>query len=296
MSMRLDDHAVAALSRKSIGYRRAILDFIVEAKAGHTGGSLSAVEILNVLYNVVMNISPENWESPDRDRYIQSKGHSVEALYVVLADKGFISQDALHTGGRFGSHMIGHPTRKVRGVEHNTGGLGHGLGVSVGLALASRLDGRRSRVYCLLGDGELAEGANWEAAMCAAHYRLDNLVAIVDRNHLQIAGCTEDVIRLEPLAEKWKAFGWTVREAPGHDLRRLAVTIGGEPEGSRPTVVIADTVKGKGISFIEGQAGWHHHVPTPEECAQAMAELESQREQIDGQFASPVDGKAGRHE
>ena len=278
------------LQLKSVEYRRAIVEFVVHANAGHTGGSLSAVDILNVLYNVVMDIRPENWDTLDRDHYIQSKGHSVEALYVVLADRGFISPDEMRHGARYGSHLIGHPTRKVRGVEHNTGGLGHGLGVSVGLALAARLDRRPSRTYCLLGDGELAEGSNWEAAMCAAHYSLDNLVAIVDRNHLQITGNTEDVVRLEPLAAKWASFGWTVRRVPGHDIAALADAIGGEPEGAGPTVVIADTVKGKGISFIEGQTDWHHHVPSAEQYAQAMQELDAQHAALVARSGAPAGG------
>lgn len=279
-STSLDPYTLRELRRTSVRYRRQVLEFIVTAKAGHTGGSLSAVDILNVLYNEVMDIRPENFASLDRDRFIQSKGHSVEALYVVLADKGFFPVDELRTGGRFQSHLIGHPTRRVPGIEHNTGGLGHGLGVAAGLALAAKLDGRVSRVFCLLGDGELAEGSNWEAAMFASHRRLGNLVAVVDRNRLQISGETEHVLRLEPLGAKWEAFGWTVRHVDGHDIPQLAEAIGAAPDPDRPTVIIARTVKGKGVSFIEGRAEWHHHVPSAEEYARALAELAAAEEAL----------------
>lgn len=273
--------ALRDLCRKSIQYRRDVLKLIVTAGAGHTGGSLSAVDILNVLYNAVMDIRPENFASRRRDHFIQSKGHSVEALYVVLADVGFFPREELWTAGRFQSRLIGHPTRHVPGVEHNTGGLGHGLGVAAGLALATKLGGGTSRTFCLLGDGELAEGSNWEAAMFAASHRLDNLVAVVDRNRLQISGDTEDVVRLEPLAAKWQAFGWTVRHCDGHDIPELAEAIGGTPAPGRPTVVIARTVKGKGVGFIEGRAAWHHRVPSAEEYTRALAELSAAEEALE---------------
>jgi transketolase len=266
---------IEELGARSASYRKDVLTFIYESGAGHTGGSLSCVDILNVLYNHVMDITPENWDSLDRDVFIQSKGHSVEALYVVLADLGFFPRSELQTGNRFGTRLIGHPTRDVPGIEHNTGGLGHGLSVAVGRAIASNLDRRTNRVYCLLGDGELAEGSNWEAAMTAAHYTLGNLVAIVDRNGLQITGRTRDVNEIEPLAAKWEAFGWQVHEADGNSIGELVRTFDTLPrDGNRPNVVIARTVKGKGVSFIENQTGWHHHVPTAAEYEQAMAEVE----------------------
>jgi transketolase len=266
---------VDELKRKSLSYRREILTFICRAGAGHTGGSLSCIDIINVLYNAVMDIRPENWGSLQRDVYIQSKGHSVEALYVVLADLGFFEPAELRTGNRFRTRFIGHPTRKVPGVEHNTGGLGHGLSVAVGLALAAKLDKRSSRVFCLLGDGELSEGSNWEAAMSAAHYKLDNLIAIVDRNGLQISGTTAQVNDLEPLEDKWSAFGWAVRRRDGHDIAKLVEALGDLPfaEG-QPGVLIADTVKGRGISFIEGRVEWHHKVPSRDQYKLAMRELE----------------------
>ncbi len=263
------------LRQKSVAYRRAVLTYIYESGAVHTGGSLSCTDILNVLYNEIMDITPQNWTSLDRDFYIQSKGHSVEALYVVLADQGFIEPSELKTGNRFGTRLIGHPTRKVPGVEHNTGGLGHGLSVAVGLALAAKLDGRASRVFCLLGDGELAEGSNWEAAMTGAHCNLDNLAAIVDRNGLQITGPTEDVNQLEPLSDKWRAFGWTVHETDGNDVEALSSELNALPfQAGTPSLLIANTRKGCGVSFAEGKAEWHHKVPSKEQYAQAMRELE----------------------
>lgn len=260
---------------KSVLYRKKLLAYIKSANAGHTGGSLSCVDILNVLYNRILQVSPETFHDSARDRYIQSKGHSVEALYVVLADRGFFPESDLETLGRFGSHYVGHPTRKVNGIEHNTGALGHGLSFSVGVALAGKKDGAAYRVYTLLGDGELAEGSNWEAMMAAAHYRLDNLVAIVDRNHLQITGKTENVCAIEPLAQKINAFGWSVRDVDGHDVAALTAVLRATPfEPDKPSMVIARTVKGKGVSFIENVAGWHHHVPSDEEFDTAMRELD----------------------
>lgn len=267
--MRLQD-----LELKSIQYRRQILSIIKSANAGHTGGSLSCIDLLNVLYNHVMNVTPENFRLPDHDRYIHSKGHSVEALYVVLADRGFFPEKDLETLERYGSHLIGHPTRKVPGIEQNTGALGHGLSVAVGMALAGKLDQRPYRVYTLLGDGELSEGSNWEASMSAAHYHLDNLTVIIDRNTLQITGRTESVMRLEPLADKFTAFGYAVRSVDGNNIAELVRLFDRLPfEPGKPNLILARTVKGKGVSFIEDQATWHHHVPTEEEYKTAMAEL-----------------------
>lgn len=266
------------LKLKSIDYRETILRIIAQAKAGHTGGDLSAIDILNVLYNRVLNVSPETFSDPDRDRYVQSKGHCVEALYTVLADRGFFPSGELDTLCRYESHLIGHPTRAVPGIEHNTGALGHGLAVAVGMALAAKLDGRAYRVYTLLGDGELDEGSNWEASLAAAHYNLDNLVVIVDRNRLQITGSTEVVNALEPLADKFRAFGYALREVDGNDIPALSAAFAAVPfEPGKPSLLLANTVKGKGISFIENQAGWHHHVPTADELEIAVRELAAQR-------------------
>lgn len=263
------------LRRRSLEYRRDTLRAIKAAGAGHTGGSLSAIDILNVLYNRVMRVSPENFSSPERDRYVQSKGHSVEALFVVLASKGFYPASELDTLCDYQSHFVGHPTRKVPGVEQNTGALGHGLPICTGMAIGGKLDGADFRVFTLLGDGELAEGSNWEAAMAAAHYGLDNLTAIIDCNSLQITGRTRDVMNAEPLAEKFEAFGWAVRTIDGHDIGELTDALSAPLEAGKPGVVIARTVKGKGISFMEDNGVWHHKVPTDDEFAAAMAELDA---------------------
>ena len=263
------------LKIKSIEYRKKLLRCIKRANAGHTGGDLSCIDILNVLYNQILNVSAQTFDDPDRDRYVQSKGHSVEALYVVLADKGFFPESDLETLCRYRSHYVGHPTRKVRGIEQNTGALGHGLAFSVGVALAGQMDRAAYRVFTLLGDGELAEGSNWESMLTAAHYRLDNLIAIVDRNTLQITGPTEDVCALEPLREKLTAFGWAVREVDGHDPAALADLLRTVPfEAGKPSAVIARTIKGRGVSFMEHDPKWHHHVPTDEQYERAQEELD----------------------
>ncbi len=270
---------ISTLELKSIQYRKTILKIIRQAKAGHTGGSLSCVDILNVLYNHVLNVSPETARDPNRDRYVHSKGHSVEALYTVLADRKFFAAEKLETMEQFGSDLIGHPTRKVNGIEQNTGALGHGLAVAVGMALAARLDGRTYRVFTTMGDGELAEGSVWEAAMSAANFKLDNLVVIVDRNTLQITGPTESVMALEPLEEKWRAFGFAVRCTAGNSVPDLIAAFESLPfEPGKPNLILASTIKGKGISFMENQVAWHHRVPTDEEYRQAGVELQQAEE------------------
>ncbi len=262
------------LERKAWQYRRKILQYIKHAGAGHTGGSLSCVDILNVLYNRVMNVSPKNFSDPHRDRYIQSKGHSVESLFVVLADQGFYDESELQTLCSYQSDFVGHPTRHVPGVEQNTGALGHGMPIAAGIAIAGKLDDATFRVFTLLGDGELAEGSNWEAAMCAAHHKLDNLTAIIDYNTLQISGRTRDVCDNSPIDEKFSAFGWTVRTVNGHNYDELTTALTDAPTPGRPTVVIANTVKGKGVSFMEDVAKWHHGVPSDVEYAQAISEID----------------------
>lgn len=259
---------------KSFALRRRMLRLIHHAGAGHTGGGLSCLDILSVLYHRVLSISPETAEAPTRDRYVQSKGHCVEALYTVLADRGFFPDSDLDTVCRYGSKYVGHPTRKVRGIEMNTGALGHGLPICLGMALAAKMDANAFRVFTLLGDGELAEGSNWEAAMAAAHHRLDNLTAILDHNTLQITGSTRDVMSNEPLDAKWRAFGWEVRIVNGHDFAALTAALS-PPHPGRPLFVIANTVKGKGVSFMENVARWHHGVPGDDELARALSELEA---------------------
>jgi transketolase len=223
-----------------------------------------------------LRVSPETFQSPDRDYYIQSKGHCAEALFVVLAERGFFPESDLETLNRYRSPYIGHPTRDVNGVEHNTGALGHGLAVAVGIALAGKINRKDYRVFTLLGDGELTEGSNWEAAMTAAHYRLDNLVAIVDRNGLQITGSTEDICQLSPVEEKFKAFGFSVQRCDGNNVGELVRALEAVPfNPGRPSLVLARTRKGKGVSFMENVAKWHHRVPNDDELNRAMAELDA---------------------
>lgn len=263
------------LERKAIALRRAMLRLIFHAGAGHTGGGLSCMDILNVLYNRVLNVAPHTFSDPHRDRYVQSKGHCVEALYVVLADRGFFPASDLETVCRYQSPHVGHPTRPIPGIEMNTGALGHGLPISIGMALAAKMDAVSYRVFTLLGEGELAEGSNWEAGLAGAHYRLDNLVAILDHNTLQITGPTREVMSTEPLAAKWRSFGWEVHIANGHDYAELSQVLTAGPEPGKPTFVIANTVKGKGVSFMENVAQWHHGVPSEAELKEALAELEA---------------------
>ncbi|WP_163536292.1 transketolase [Gracilibacillus sp. YIM 98692] len=267
------------LKRKATEIRKDLLKMIYEAGTGHTGSSLSNTDILTALYYGVMRIDPENPDWEDRDRYVQSKGHAVESYWAVLADKGFFPKDELSTFSQFGSRLIGHPNNKVPGVEMNTGALGHGLSISVGMALAGKKDNKSYKVYTLMGDGEQAEGSVWEAAMAASQYKLDNLVGIIDHNRLQITGSTADVMSNEPLDEKWRSFGWEVVEVDGNDVVELVNTFKKAPYVSgKPTMVLANTVKGKGISLAENEAGWHHRVPKKEEYEQAMDELTKQLE------------------
>lgn len=275
--------SVEELEIKSLEYRKTVLSIITKAGAGHTGGSLSSLDILNVLYNAVMNVSPAQVNDPLRDRYIHSKGHSVESLYAVLAGAGFFPVEELDALNQGGSHFVGHPTRKIPGVEQNTGGLGHGLSVGVGMALAAKRDNLPYRVFVTMGDGELCEGSVWEAAMSAANYKLDNLVAIIDRNGLQITGSTEDVMRLEPLAERFAAFGFAVRECNGNDIGELLDAFSSTPwQPGKPNLLLAHTTKGKGVSFIENAVGWHHRVPTATELEKGLQELDAQLAVLQG--------------
>ena len=263
------------LEKKSLEYRRTIIEIIYNSGAGHTGGSLSCIDILNVLYNGILEITPNNFSTIERNNYIHSKGHSVEALYTVLCDVGFFKKEDLKTLNVFASHFIGHPTRKVSGVEHNTGALGHGLSVAVGLALAKKKDKSKKKVFALLGDGELSEGSVWEACTSASKYQLDNLIVVVDRNHLQITGKTEDVNPIEPLDEKFKSFGFNVEFVNGNNIFELLEIFQKVPfTADKPNAIIANTIKGCGISFIENEISWHHKVPTDEEYRNAIKELD----------------------
>ena len=263
------------LRERANAIRRRDLVMIHRAGLGHAGGDLSAADVLATLYFAVLRVDPTHPEAPDRDRFILSKGHCSGAFYVTLALAGFFPPEELDTFAQPLSRLSGHPDRrKVPGVEASTGPLGHGLPIAVGFALAAKIDGAAWRTFVLTGDGELQEGSNWEAAMAAAHYKLDNLILIVDRNGLQLSGATERTMALDPLADKWRTFGWAVREVDGHDHSALLDALQRVPfQAGHPSCVIAHTHKGQGVSFIRDQAGWHHRVPTSEELAAALHEL-----------------------
>ena len=263
--------------------REDTVDLICAGKAGHIGGDMSVMDILVELYFDQMNISPENIDDPDRDLFVLSKGHSVEAYYSVLAEKGFFSKEELHKEfSKYGSKFIGHPNNKLPGIEMNSGSLGHGLPVCVGMALAGKMNKRDYRVYTVMGDGELAEGSVWEGAMAAHQYKLDNLCAVVDRNRLQISGNTEDVMGHDDLHERFRSFGWHVIDvADGNDIDQLAAAFNeAKTVKGQPTVLIANTVKGKGSSVMEDKANWHHKVPTAEEYEQIMADFKKAEEAL----------------
>lgn len=269
-----------ALEKKVIDLKKAVVELIYHSKTGHLGSDLSCADILVALYYAVMKINPSNPKDENRDRYIQSKGHAVEILWVVLADCGFFPKQELETFSNYRSNYIGHPNNKVAGIEMNTGSLGHGLSLAVGSALAAKLDKRHFHTYTLMGDGELAEGSVWEGAMAAAHYKLDNLTAIVDCNGLQISGHTKDVMESDSLTAKWQAFGWHVMEIDGHDMHQIVEVLKQKPIKDKPTMIIAHTTKGKGVVAAENVASWHHHVPSEAEFVKALADLDVQGEEL----------------
>ena len=273
-----------ALTVKSLELRKVVLEMIRKSGGGHIGGDFSVMDTLVTLYFDQMNVSPENMNDENRDYFVMSKGHSVESYYAVLAAKGFFeTETVINEFSQFGSQFIGHPNNELPGIEMNSGSLGHGLPVCVGMALACRKEGRPSRVYTVMGDGEVAEGSVWEGFMAAGHYKLGNLCAVVDRNHLQISGTTEQVMTLENLYAQIESFGWNVIELQdGNDIAQLheafeqakAVT-------DRPTCIIANTVKGYGGGEVmENKAAWHHHVPTQEEYEQIMKALDAKKEEV----------------
>lgn len=267
--------SIESLRRTSIDIRRQVIKMIYSARQGHTGGSLSSVDILVALYFHAMRYNAANPADPGRDRFILSKGHSVEGLYAILARAGFFPESKLLEYGSFGTMLFGHPTLKVPGVEIPSGSLGHGLSVGTGMALAAKRDASPFRVFVLMGDGEQAEGSVWEAAMAAAHYGLDNLVAIVDNNKLQISGPVERVMDSAPLKAKYESFGWEVREVDGHDFAELAAAFDAVPwKSGKPNMIIAHTIKGRGFSFMENNASWHHKTPSQDEYRRALLELE----------------------
>ena len=270
----MDDKSLAALAAEA---RLLGLEMVHAAASGHIGGSLSAMDILAVLYHRVMKVDPRNPQDADRDRFVLSKGHCTPALYPTLALRGYFPTEELKLFRRVEGHLSGHAEmRHVPGVDMSTGSLGQGISAAVGMALAGKADKKSYRVYALLGDGELEEGQVWEAAMAAAKYRLDNLCAVVDVNGLQIDGKTADVMPTEPLDQKFAAFGWNVLTCDGHDLAALTAAFdqAGKAQG-QPTVILARTVKGRGVSFMENDAGWHGKAPNDEQYAAARAELEA---------------------
>ncbi|OEG00134.1 transketolase [Vulcanibacillus modesticaldus] len=273
--MAFDEQTLASLKETANTIRKDIVKMVAEASSGHPGGSLSAADILTVLYFNEMNIDPNNPQDPNRDRFVLSKGHASPVLYGALAEKGFFPKEELMTFRKINSRLQGHPSKKsLPGVEMSTGSLGQGLSVANGMALAGKLDNRDYRVYVLLGDGEIQEGMIWEAAMSAAHYKLDNLTAFLDYNHLQIDGRVEDVMNPAPVDEKFRAFGWHVIIIDGHDMNQISDAIQeAKSIKGKPTMIIANTIKGKGVSFMENQVGWHGTAPNAEQLAQALEEL-----------------------
>ncbi|KQN05135.1 transketolase [Sphingobium sp. Leaf26] len=269
---------IREVSARANWMRRRLITMIVEAGQGHPGGDLSATDIIAALYFDILRFDPAKPAAPGRDRFVMSKGHCTGALYTALAGAGFFPEEELQTYLKPESRLNGHPNRTyLPGVETNTGPLGHGLPVAVGIAVAAQIDKADYRVFVLTGDGELQEGSMWEAAMFAGHRGLGQLTVIVDRNRLQQGASTEDTNALEPLADKWRAFGWDVAEVDGHDAAALLTAFDAacQPR-SRPLCIIANTQKGHGVSFMENQAGWHHGVPNADQYALAMAELEAE--------------------
>ncbi len=264
------------LQNKANKLRIDILTMISKAQSGHPGGSLSVIDILTALYYEEMNIDPTNPKMEGRDRFILSKGHAAPALYAVLADKGYISKDTLGTLRQFGSKLQGHPDmKKVPGVEISTGSLGQGLSVANGMALAGKLKKEDFRVFIAMGDGELQEGQVWEAAMTSAHYKLDNLTAFVDYNNLQIDGNVNEVMEVASVEDKFKAFGWNVLTIDGHNFEEIFDAIAkAKAHKGQPTMIVANTVKGKGVDFMENVGGWHGVAPSEEELEKAIAQLE----------------------
>ncbi|MFZ5596387.1 MAG: transketolase [Bacillota bacterium] len=258
--------------------RQDIIRMLGQSGSGHPGGSLSAADIVAALYFKVLRIDPADPRNPNRDRFVLSKGHAAPVLYAALARKGFFPPEELLTLRKLGSRLQGHPDmKKLPGVEMSTGSLGQGLSAANGMALAGKMDGLDYRVYVLLGDGEIQEGQVWEAAMAAAHYGLDNLTAFLDHNRLQIDGPIEEVMSPEPVADKWRAFGWDVQVIDGHDIEQILGAIKkASGVNGRPQMIIAETVKGKGVSFMENQVGWHGVAPKPEETERALEELRSE--------------------
>ena len=279
---KLSDQDKTALEKIAVQNRKNVLRLMKAGRMGHIGGALSAIDIITALYFKIMRVDPQNPGWPQRDRFVLSAGHKCLALYAALAEKGFFDHQILDTYGALCSKLGGHPDmHKVPGVETNTGALGHGLSIAGGMAMGLKMDGLDSGVYVVMGDGELAEGSNWEAAAAASHHKLDNLLVFVDRNHLQISGPTVDVMTYEPLDRRWQAFGWGVREIDGHDMKQIVENATDIPfEKGRPSVIIADTVKSKGLSFLENKVEYHYWKASDEDLKIAEQELDRIEEEI----------------
>lgn len=267
--------SIPQLRLKSEEIRKRLMEVVYKAKAGHIGGDLSSLNVLTALYMRVMNVDAANPKMDGRDRFIMSKGHCVEALYCVLEAKGFITKELVDTYGDYLSVLAGHPTIEVPGIEFNSGALGHGLSIGVGCAIAAKMDKKPFRTYVLMGDGEQGEGSIYEAAMAGHQYKLDNLVAIIDRNHLQISGNTEDVMAIEDIAARWTAFGWDVKRMDGDDMEDIMKTFAAiDYTNHKPHLLISNTTKGKGVSYMENVAKWHHGMPSEEQYRQALSEID----------------------
>lgn len=269
------------LSLRSEEIRKRLIEIVYKAKAGHIGGDLSSLNTLTALYLRVMNIDPQDAKNPDRDRFIMSKGHCVEALYCVLEAKGFVTKELLDTYGDYLSPLAGHPTIEVPGIEFNSGALGHGLSIGVGCAIAAKMDKKSYRTFVLMGDGEQGEGSIYEAAMAGSNYRLDNLVAMIDRNGLQISDTTENVMKLDSINQRWTAFGWDVIEVDGDDIEAVTTALENiDYNNGKPHLVVLHTTKGFHVSYMENVLKWHHGVPSQEEYDTAIKEISQRIEEL----------------
>lgn len=273
---------IQKLKLQSEKNRKRLMEIVYNAKAGHIGGDLSCLNVMTVLYHEVMRVNADAPKDENRDRFVLSKGHCVESLYVTLESKGFIAPGVLETLGKYKSILSGHPTIEVPGIEVNTGALGHGLSIGVGMSIAAKMDKKDYKTYVLMGDGEQGEGSIYEAAMAASHYKLDNLVAIIDRNHLQISGNTENVMSLDSILDRWTAFGWDVKEMNGDEIEDIVATFNGiDYSNHRPHLLISNTTKGKGVSYMENVAKWHHGVPSAEQYETAIKEISERIAQLE---------------
>ncbi len=281
---KLTDAEELDLKKKAVQLRKNVVEIIKAGSAGHIGGALSATELMTALYyKILKNVDPKNPMRPDRDRFLMSAGHKCLIVYAVLGELGFFDKELFKTYFSLKSKLPGHPDmHKLPGIESNTGSLGHGLPISVGMAIGLKMDKSDAKVYTIMGDGELGEGTNWEAAAAASHHKADNLVVMVDRNKFQLGGLTNDVMNFEPLADKWAAFGWSVRSIDGHDLKEIVDTLTDAPfEKGKPSVIICNTIKAKGISFLQDTKGSHYWKVNAEQVKQAEEELDAMAKELE---------------